>query len=183
MKVTKKQKTLYILLASVAGLMYFFKDEINKGITTVSQQLSLIDFVNKYKPYALATQQKFNVPFQVTLAQAILESGYGKSAPRNNFFGIKWTSGEKQYLNTKEYNSTTKKMENKLLAFQVFASPEDSFNKHAELLKRVYSFAFVHTDPKKFAAALTERSYPKYATDPNYTSKLVKLIDQINGVN
>ncbi len=67
------------------------------------------EFLNTYAPYAKETEKKYGVPYLVTLSQAALESGYGKSAPGFNFFGVKagkaWT-GEKQLLRTTEILNT-----------------------------------------------------------------------------
>ncbi len=40
-------------------------------------------------PHALAAQALTGVPASVSLAQAALESGWGRHAPGHNFFGIK----------------------------------------------------------------------------------------------
>jgi len=53
-------------------------------------------FISTYLPYAKEVHRKFGVPIHLTLAQAILESGWGTSElarrPFNNFFGLKCPS-------------------------------------------------------------------------------------------
>lgn len=47
----------------------------------------------KYRDLAQKSSQKYGIPIQIILAQAILESGSGKSAlarKQNNHFGIKY---------------------------------------------------------------------------------------------
>ena len=47
------------------------------------------EFVKKYHPFALETERKTGIDARFTLAQAALETGWGKSAPGNMFFGVK----------------------------------------------------------------------------------------------
>jgi|GEM_PF-3337585 flagellum-specific peptidoglycan hydrolase FlgJ len=47
------------------------------------------DFVNTYYPFAVQSEADTGVPALFTIAQAGLESGWGKSAPGFNFFGAK----------------------------------------------------------------------------------------------
>lgn len=67
-------------------------------------------FVEKYKEFALATEQKTGIKAVFTLAQAGLESGWGKSAPGNMFFGVKATKStpkdKRQLLRTTEVLSS-----------------------------------------------------------------------------
>lgn len=53
-------------------------------------------FIRTYLPYAMEVHHEFEVPVYLTLAQAILESGWGTSElarpPFNNFFGLKCPS-------------------------------------------------------------------------------------------
>jgi flagellum-specific peptidoglycan hydrolase FlgJ len=50
-------------------------------------------FINGIKTGAIAGMTKYGILASLTIAQAILESSWGDSAPGNNLFGIKWTSG------------------------------------------------------------------------------------------
>ena len=47
------------------------------------------DFVKTYYPFALQTEKKTGISGRFILAQAALESGWGKSIPGNMFFGVK----------------------------------------------------------------------------------------------
>ena len=47
------------------------------------------DFILKYRPFALTTQEKTGISHLFILAQAALETGWGTHAPGNMFFGIK----------------------------------------------------------------------------------------------
>jgi flagellum-specific peptidoglycan hydrolase FlgJ len=46
-------------------------------------------FIIKIKDGAIAAQKKYSILASLTIAQAILETGWGKSSIGNNIFGIK----------------------------------------------------------------------------------------------
>ena len=46
-------------------------------------------FKEKYLPYALESERKTGISAVFILAQAALETGWGKYAPGNMFFGVK----------------------------------------------------------------------------------------------
>lgn len=156
------------------------------------------DFILKYYPQAKISQDKTGVPALVILAQAALESGWGSVAPGNMFFGVKdndGLNGNEQLLLTTEYLDNPNKkfpvtisvvqVGKKLWKYRVkdwfrkYATPEESFTAHALLLstKKRYEKAMEHTnDPYKFAEEIHKAGY---ATDPDYTTKLHKLITMI----
>ena len=66
------------------------------------------EFVKKYYPEAKKVEKETGFHYLITLAQGALESGWGKKALGNNFFGIKWSPGnkqDKQLITTTEYLS------------------------------------------------------------------------------
>ena len=114
------------------------------------------------------------------IAQAILESGWGKSAIGNNLFGIKadssW-SGEYVECGTKEYDgggaySTTAK-------FRAYSNWGESVEDHGKFLKDNSRYAkaglFSAKDYIGQAYALKSAGY---ATDPNYPMMLIELIQK-----
>ena len=65
------------------------------------------DFVRNYLPFARAAESKSGISGIFILAQAAIESGWGRVAPLNNFFGIKDSdglNGNEQLLVTTEYS-------------------------------------------------------------------------------
>lgn len=84
------------------------------------------EFFLKYYPFAKESEAATGVPALVTLVQAGVESGWGKHAPGNNFFGIKagshWT-GKTQKLKTWECGSTGNSVLDKIkdTIIQIFA--------------------------------------------------------------
>ena len=159
------------------------------------------DFVKKYHGFALQTQDKTGISAKFILAQAALESGWGKHAPGNMFFGVKDTdgvNGNEQLLTTTEYLKTDKAKFPVVLSiekvvrngvqwfkyrvrdyFRKYPTPEASFTDHAMFFIRNkrYSKALQFRDnPYRFAQEVAKAGY---ATDPNYSNKLSQVIAMI----
>ena len=125
---------------------------------------------------ARASQKATGVPASVTLAQAIIESGWGDSHMGDawNFFGIKARSGEPfVVVRTREVvggNDVFIKAK-----FRRFASMEECFREHGRFLRDNprYAPAFETTDPESFARAIHAAGY---ATDPHYSDALIGII-------
>lgn len=131
-------------------------------------------------------QERFGVPASVASAQAILESGWGKSdlaQEANNYFGIKCADGEtgsnaSSCVNYDTWevidgNDTTVND-----AFRAYSSPSDSFLDHGQFLTENprYAEAFNHSDdPDQF---IREVAKAGYATDPEYADKIISLMDK-----
>lgn len=138
------------------------------------------DFFNKYKNFAIETQNLFGVPASITLAQAALESAWGTSGltvRSNNFFGIKADSswkGERDSATTKEFvNGAYITIQSN---FRKYKTAQDSFNDHAKFLMKFdrYNNLFDNLNPEEWARELKEDGY---ATDPLYDKKLINMIN------
>ena len=113
----KQDNTLAIALGlgGAAALFLIFSGEGKKAVEQVEQKvkellpIGPVDFIKKYFVAAKQSEASTGVPALVTIAQAGIESAWGKSAPGNNFFGVKagksWT-GETQKLKTWECGKT-----------------------------------------------------------------------------
>ncbi|MFO1462423.1 MAG: glucosaminidase domain-containing protein [bacterium] len=128
-------------------------------------------------PYALAAQRLTGVPASVSLAQAALESGWGKHAPGQNFFGIKGRGpAGTQRLSTREFHRG--RMVRTLANFRRYHDPLESFLDHARLLaegpRLHHAMAYRH-NAQAFVHALQSGPY-RYATDPRYEAKLLAII-------
>ena len=139
------------------------------------------EFVKKFLSCARKNERVTGVPALVTLAQAALESSWGRKAPGYNFFGIKagtlW-QGKTQIFNTKE---VVKNVEIKIKdRFRAYDSPEECFADHADVLKRRFSKAFKYKDPIDFITSVQNDHEHKYATDPEYVNKIGKIIKMFN---
>lgn len=154
-------------------------------------------FVEKYAPFAVSAMKQTRVPASVSLAQAILETGWGKAAIGNNLFGIKanagWT-GKKQLVATTEVHdnanykypeimSITPRTDGKFLYhckdwFRDYDSVADSFVDHAKFLivNSRYKNCFNYSnDGPKFAEEVAKAGY---ATGDNYAGLLKQLMAQ-----
>lgn len=131
-------------------------------------------YIRNYKDDAIKEMQLYNIPASITLAQGMLESGYGTSdlaKYANNHFGIKchdeW-DGPTYIQNDDEKNE----------CFRKYSTVLDSYTDHSLFLKSRARYALLfelnHTDYKGWAAGLKEAGY---ATDPRYTDRLLDLIE------
>jgi flagellum-specific peptidoglycan hydrolase FlgJ len=138
-------------------------------------------FIGEVAPGAIAAQRKYGVPASVTIAQAIDESGWGKSTlatKDHNLFGIKGTGpAGTDPLPTQEYQNgqlvTTSN------SFRVYNSTAESIDDHGKLLATSDYYRKSMADrrnPNAFAESLTGI----YATDPNYGTKLISLMRHYN---
>ncbi|WP_189910925.1 glycoside hydrolase family 73 protein, partial [Clostridium cochlearium] len=96
------------------------------------------DFISQVKDGAIDSMKKHGVLASITIAQAILESGWGKSKLTrecNNLFGVKaiggWRGPKKSYP-TYEYYSGRKTLINDY--FRVYKSYSESIEDHALFL-------------------------------------------------
>ena len=131
--------------------------------------------------------QKLNILPSVTIAQAILESNWGKSelaAQANNLFGIKaskdWTGGV--YTKTTKEQKPNGNIYTINAHFRKYASWQESIKDHDNFFVstpwRVQNYKKV-LDAKNYkdqAQALRECGY---ATDLNYGNKLIQLIERL----
>ena len=159
------------------------------------------DFVKKYKPFALETERKTGISHLFILAQAALESGWGKSVPGNMFFGVK--AGKDTPANKKQLLTTTEILSSpnlkhlfplvisvKMLSsgkykytvkdwFRKYDTPEECFTDHAQFFfrnKRYAKALEVKADPYKFAEEVAKAGY---ATAPDYANSLKKIIKML----
>lgn len=146
------------------------------------------DFIKKIAPMAQHGERSQGVPASVSIAQAILESGWGESGltkKANSYFGIKCFSRVSPYQDgchevpTTEYNPSGTSY--RITArFRKYSSLERSVLDHGHFLRNNsrYSNAFKYTNnPDRFAFEIHKAGY---ATDPGYTSLLISLMQRYN---
>lgn len=131
-------------------------------------------YIRKFSSVAVSEMYRSGVPASITLAQGLLESGYGRSelaVKSNNHFGIKCHNG---WQGARVYHDDDAKGE----CFRKYDRPEDSYRDHSDFLRYRdrYKFLFEYkiTDYKAWAYGLKKAGY---ATDPSYPTKLIKLIE------
>lgn len=136
-------------------------------------------FIDLIKDGAIQAYKKYNIMPSLIIAQAVLESSWGKSTPGNMLFGIKWTKGcgyDSQILWTTEFiNGKLQKVKRK---FRKYKSFEESIDDHSQLLLfRRYKLV---AQAKNYKEACITIQRCGYATDPGYAKKLISIIEGNN---
>lgn len=136
---------------------------------------SINDYVERYRDLAISEMKRTGVPASIKLAQGILETGAGTSdlvKRSNNHFGLKcksWWTGEKVY------HDDDKRGE----CFRKYNTPEESYIDHSDYLKSMSWYAFLFKlDPLDYKAWAVGLKKAGYATNPQYTQKLIGYIER-----
>ncbi|HWK51753.1 MAG TPA: flagellar assembly peptidoglycan hydrolase FlgJ [Steroidobacter sp.] len=147
------------------------------------------DFVKQMWPHAQRAGQALGVDPSALVAQAALETGWGRAVPSHasgssfNLFGIKAGSsweGATANVPTLEFEEGV--AVRKVARFRAYATPADSFNDYARLIgnnPRYENVRGAGGDVATFASALQEGGY---ATDPNYAQKIVAVADEVRAL-
>ena len=145
-----------------------------------------------------------NLPASAVAAQAVLESGYGKSEPIDlltgkrsyNLFGVKClyrdgvivAGGNNGCVQCYTHEEINGKKELKLLHFRAYKSYKDSFTDHARILsiskddngEQRYGKAFNYLeDPEQFITEVWKAGYP---SDSNYVKNIIPIIRTLNKI-
>lgn len=157
--------------------------EIDTGGVTGSYKFTgtQAEFIKEIAPAAVRICKEYGLFPSVTLAQAVLESGAGKSslaAKYKNIFGIKadssWTGQKIRMATGENYGGNNVTV---MAYFRVYSSWDGSIEDHAKFLKDNSTYrqhgVFSASTYDKQAAALQAAGY---ATDPHYAAELVKII-------
>ena len=147
-----------------------------------STDITVQQFIKQVAPAAQREQKKYHIPASITIAQAGLESDWGRSklaAKYNNLFGIKANgkANRVRMYTTENVNGKTVKVKQ---YFQTYNSWAASINAHTQLIVNGTS-----DNHARFRAVQTAKTYRQaalalqtggYATDPDYASKLIYAI-------
>ena len=144
-----------------------------------------VGFVQALAPHARAAADKLGVSVRALLAQAALETGWGRHLPHRhdgsssfNLFGIKagggW-DGDKVSVPTLEYEDgvAVRKRDN----FRAYGSPGEAFADYARLLADNPRYASALGQGENIAGFAHALSRGGYATDPAYAAKLTSIAD------
>jgi hypothetical protein len=137
-------------------------------------------FYIQYAAAAQSEERRSGVPASITLAQAALESGYGKRSICNNMFGIKANSGYKGASCTATTHEEVGGIKIEIQAkFRSYNNPAESFADHSDFLlhNSRYWTALTKKNPYEFANELQRAGY---ATDSQYANLLKSLIRSQN---
>ena len=137
------------------------------------------DFFQRMMPHAQRVSDATGIDPRLVLAQAALETGYGKHAPDNNFFGIKshGRSGGNN-LQTQEFENG--RMVTKSQSFRGYSDPGQSFDDYGNFLQRNPRYKPV-LQAGTLAEQIEAMGRSGYATDPNYASKLSQIAGMVDG--
>lgn len=140
------------------------------------------NFINLVKDGAIDGHENHGIFASVTIAQAILESGWGSSTlsvKAKNLFGIKafddWTGAYVTMDTTEYYNGMRQTISSRFRAYDSF---NDSIKDHTKLLLTERYRAVREASNYKDACYALKNC--GYATDPNYPQLLITLIEQNN---
>ena len=147
------------------------------------------DFVNHMKPYAQQAARALGTDPSLLIAQAALETGWGKKVisnalgSSNNLFNIKadprW-QGQKVATKTLEFHDGIAVQEQ--AAFRSYDSYQQSFDDFVNFLQHNprYSKALTHSNqPQQFIREIHQAGY---ATDPNYSNKVLAVMKKVQSL-
>jgi flagellum-specific peptidoglycan hydrolase FlgJ len=169
-------KLSYSLCAVGLLVFYSFKNS-EKDLELLADE-----YISTYKDLAIIEMQRSGIPASITLAQGLHESDYGKSKLAriaNNHFGIKcksyWT-GKTYYHKDDDLDKSGNLIPS---CFRQYDLVLMSYVDHSNFLlegKNYQSlFEYDRTDYESWAYGLKRCGY---ATDPDYATKLIKLIEK-----
>lgn len=139
------------------------------------------NFIESVAQGAINGWTKYGVLPSVTVAQAILESGWGQSAlstQAHNLFGIKGSyNGQYVTIQTREvYNGQSYYIYDN---FRKYANNSESVEDHGNFLYSNSRYANLLGD-QSYASVARKLQADGYATDPSYASSLIKLVEMYN---
>ena len=136
---------------------------------------SIEEYIETFSDIAKAEMEAYGIPASITLAQGILESGFGQSElvlKTNNHFGIKchneW-NGDYAHHDDDEKGECFRKYNHPMYSFRdhsVFLSSRSRYARLFDLRRDNY---------KGWAKGLKAAGY---ATDPRYPQKLISFIEK-----
>ena len=149
-------------------------DKIKRPLTT---QQKVAQYLQIFGPIAQREMKQYKIPASITLAQGLLESGFGEgrlALEGNNHFGIKC---HRTWQGEKIYHDDDEKGE----CFRVYADAGESYRDHSLFLSERDRYAFLFRlgkrDYKAWAKGLKKAGY---ATDSKYPDKLIRLIERFD---
>jgi flagellar protein FlgJ len=182
---TSKQHPLFGFVVDSPQQSQSYNQSSQDVATTNPKSWKKSDFVQQLWPWAREAADKLGLAPAALLAQAALETGWGrhimpsgKGGSAFNLVGIKtgrrW-KGDSVNIGTLEYEQGV--AVRKKDKFRAYGSFRDSFNDYVDFLRDNprYSKALASTsDSRKFFQELQKAGY---ATDPKYAQKLTTVLE------
>ena len=137
------------------------------------------DFISRLTPVAKEVATNLGISHKIVLAQAALESGWGRSVKGNNLMGIK-SHGEAGGVDVVTHEVLNGKRVKITDSFRQYASPEDSIRGYGDFLKANSRYRhFLGAGVENEDAQLSALQSSGYATDPKYSHKLKSIINSL----
>ena len=137
-------------------------------------------FVQSIWPHAKRTAAELGVSPKVLVAQAALETGWGRRLVggdgSHNLFGIKATGWNGNRVNAGTHEFVNGRRQDQRADFRAYGSIHESFDDYARLMRndRYAGALAAGEDARGFARAL---QHAGYATDPSYAAKISAIVD------
>ncbi len=152
-----------------------------------------LEFTQEAKKHALVIEAKYGIPWEVSVAQCILESGWGRSKLAREHGNYFWIKGKWVAMMTKEDYGNG--LQDEKAEFKTHKNMEESFEAYGQFLTKNprYKPAFQYANPEasakwhfpaehkgrnplQFGIALW-RAW--YATDSKYDQKLTSVMARV----
>ena len=141
------------------------------------------DFIRQLLPHATQAAKELGIDPKVILAQAALETGWGRSLIKNsngstsfNLFNIKadksWT-GKQAQVSALEFDQGIAKKVNS--GFRAYSSFKESFADYVDFIKTNPRYGDALKQVNNGERYLQELQQAGYATDPNYANKIMAI--------
>ncbi len=177
---SKNLKTKNVIASKKGGnKIYNTSDDkslpVDNGKFVQFKIASIEEYIETFAEIAQFEMMVYGIPASITLAQGLLESGFGKgelAMKTNNHFGIKCHKG---WNGDFDFHDDDEKGE----CFRKYNHPRYSYRDHSKFLttRSRYAFLFDYNpnNYKKWAHGLRKAGY---ATDKRYPQKLIYLIEK-----
>jgi flagellar protein FlgJ len=141
------------------------------------------DFIRQLLPHAKQAAKELGIDPKVILAQAALETGWGRSLIKNsngstsfNLFNIKadksWTGKQAQVSALEFDQGIAKKVSS---GFRAYSSFKESFSDYVDFIKTNPRYGDALKQVANGERYLQELQQAGYATDPNYANKIMTI--------
>ncbi len=130
-------------------------------------------FVNSILPAAIEEGKRTGIDPRIIVAQAAQETGWGQSAPGNNYFGIKshGLPGGNSLMTTEYVDGQPVQQRD---SFRGYASPADSVRGYGDFILQNPRYTDFR-NAQGLDAQLSALGASGYATDPNYASSVGRI--------
>lgn len=137
------------------------------------------EFMTQIAAPAIRSGREHRIPPSITIAQAIHESGWGRSTlarKHHNLFGIKASGAQAgATFPTLEYTASGVRVEP--ARFRIYLNADESMAEHATLLAQSPRYAGARKHVRNWRAYLKSIA-PTYATDPKYPRMITQIIER-----